>query len=105
MLFFRNGVSNLPKLKKLSSDHLNSAASIEAAEAKETLRKALKDGDTDIITIAKKNISSLSKAAKDQIDKVGKMMPEDININGKIIFLKLSSMFVCKFNFSIHITN
>ena len=94
-VIFRNGIWNIPKLaKQITSDSIKSAVSFAATEAKEAMRKALKEGANDLIAIAKKNASNLDKTIKEQIEKVNRLMPENLNISGMLIFIYFTQQFL-----------
>ena len=82
---FRNGISNIPKFsKQLISDALRSAVNVEATEVREEIKKALTGGMKDVVNIAKENVANLSKAAKAQMLKVSKLVPENVALKSKI---------------------
>ena len=104
-LIFRNGVCNIPKIAQLlSTENITSASSFAITAAKEEIRKAIKEGASDLISIVKKNASNLDKTIKEQVEKVSKLMPEKIEINGIYLCLNKILYSVLKLDISFFIS-
>ena len=84
---FRNGVLNIPEFsKQFKSELINSTINIKVSDIKDEIKKAINNEMKDVVTIAKENVSDLSKAAKEQLKKVNKLAPKDLLIKSKINF-------------------
>ena len=95
---FRNGVLNIPKFSdSFLSDLMYSTIKPNVSNVKDEIKRAIRYGMNDVITLAKENVSDLSKAAKEQLKKVNKLAPKDLLIKSKINFArhKYSKILYC----------